>query len=201
MADPFPAQTRRAALAAVLSAGAAAGASTLSGKAEAAEAPPLAVHTGGPHDFDFLAGRWTVQHRYLKARLAGGSDWLECDGTMQLWPTMGGEANIDDNVINRPDGAYRAMSIRAYDGRTQQWSIWWVDGRSPAGPLEPPVRGGFKDGVGRFFSNDVFNGKPIVCRYIWSGISPTTAHWEQAFSPDGGKTWETNWHMAFTRAG
>lgn len=198
MADTFPAQTRRSALTAVL---AVAGATTLGAPAEAVEASALPVHTGGPHDFDFLVGRWTVQHRWLKTRLAGGSEWLECDGTMTLWPTMGGEANVDDNVINRPDGAYRAMSIRAYDPKTQQWSIWWVDGRGPAGPLDPPVRGGFTDGVGMFFANDTFNGKPIVCRYIWSGISAKAAHWEQAFSPDGGKTWETNWNMAFTRAG
>jgi len=121
MTDTFPAQTRRGALTAVLSAGlgAAAGAAALgaTAEAEAAEAPALPLHTGGPRDFDFLAGRWTVQHRWLKVRLAGGTEWVECDGTMTLWPTMGGEANIDDNVINRPDGSYRAMSIRAFDGR------------------------------------------------------------------------------------
>lgn len=198
MTDTFPAQTRRAALTAAF---AAAGAATLGAPAQAAEAPVLPVHTGGPHDFDFLAGRWSVKHRWLKARLAGSAEWVECDGTMQLWPTMGGEANIDDNVINRPDGAYRAMSIRAYDPKTRQWSIWWVDGRGPSGPIDPPVRGGFTDGLGLFLSNDTLNGKPIVCRYTWSGVTPTTAHWEQAYSPDGGRTWETNWHMAFTRVG
>ena len=26
-----------------------------------------------------------------------------------------------------------------------------------------------------------------------------TAHWEQAFSEDGGKTWEKNWIMNLTR--
>ena len=39
----------------------------------------------------------------------------------------------------------------------------------------------------------------ILTRYIWSGITPNSAHWEQAFSTDGGKTWETNWMNDFTR--
>ena len=30
--------------------------------------------------------------------------------------------------------------------------------------------------------------------------TPASAHWEQAFSPDGGKTWEVNWVMEFSRA-
>jgi hypothetical protein len=199
MADIFPAQTRRTALVGVLAA-ASAGPGGAAPTAQAAEAPTLPVHTGGPNDFDFLAGRWTVRHRWLKTRLAGGSEWLECDGTMELRPTLGGQGNCDDNVVNRPDGAYRAMSVRAFDPETRQWSIWWVDGRSPSGPLDPPVRGGFENGVGRFLSHDSFNGKPVVCRFIWSGITATAAHWEQAFSSDGGATWETNWHMAFTRA-
>jgi hypothetical protein len=196
--DAFPAQTRRGVLTAAL---AATGAGAVASPAGAIEAPELPVHTGGPHDFDFLVGRWSVQHRWLKTRLAGDPEWLECDGAMELRPTLGGAGNCDDNLINRPDGAYRAMSIRAYDPKTRQWSIWWVDGRGPLGSLDPPVRGGFKDGVGTFFSNDSSNGKPIVCRFIWSGISPTRAHWEQAFSPDGGETWETNWQMAFSRVG
>jgi len=28
---------------------------------------------------------------------------------------------------------------------------------------------------------------------VWSGITPTSAHFEQSFSDDGGKTWEPNW--------
>ena len=38
-------------------------------------------------------------------------------------------------------------------------------------------------------------------RFVWSKITANSAHWEQAFSADGGATWETNWHMDFARAG
>jgi hypothetical protein len=90
--------------------------------------------------------------------------------------------------------------LRTFDAESGLWSIWWVDGRSPLGPLDPPVRGGFEEGTGVFFADEIFNGKPIRVRYTWSAISPTTCHWEQAFSTDGGATWETNWLMDFRRA-
>ncbi len=67
------------------------------------------------------------------------------------------------------------------------WSIWWLDGRHP-GQLDPPVVGGFKDGIGTFQCDDTLNGKPIVVRFIWSNITPTSTRWEQSFSPDGGET-------------
>ncbi len=43
-------------------------------------------------------------------------------------------------------------------------------------------------------------GKPIRVRFIWSHITRTPASWEQPFSLDGGKTWETNWYTDFKRA-
>ena len=74
-----------------------------------------------------------------------------------------------------------------------QWSIWWMDSRIPAAPMDPPVKGSFHNGVGTFYADDTENGKPVRIRFIWSKITPTSCHWEQAYSPDGGKTWETNW--------
>ncbi|MEQ1864667.1 MAG: DUF1579 domain-containing protein [Micropepsaceae bacterium] len=153
--------------------------------------------TGAPNDFDFLVGHWTVYHRRLKARLAGSTEWEEFAGTSTLWKTLGGLGTVDDNVLELPGGTYRALTIRAFNPDTRQWSIWWLDARHP--DIEPPVRGGFKDGVGTFVGDDVFNGRPIKVRFRWSQITPASAHWDQAFSPDGGATWEENWHMDFTR--
>ena len=42
---------------------------------------------------------------------------------------------------------------------------------------------------------------PIRVRFIWSGVTTPTPRWEQAFSDDGGETWETNWVMDFTPRG
>ena len=149
--------------------------------------------------FDFEFGKWNVHHRYLKERLAGSQEWVEFEGTSQTWATMNGHGNVEDNYIGKPGGAYRAMAIRAYDSGAKTWAIWWLDERQPR-VIEPPVFGNFQNGVGTFTGDDTFNGKPIKVRFIWSRITPNSAHWEQAFSPDGGKTWESNWEMQFARA-
>lgn len=152
------------------------------------------------HDFDFFFGDWKVRHRYLKTRLAGSTEWLEFDGTTKAQPLLGGAGNVDDNILDKPGDPYRAVTVRAYDAKTNTWAIWWIDGRTPTGPLDPPMLGRFENGVGTFFSDQTFNGKPIKVRFLWTPKSDSAAQWEQAFSADGGKTWETNWVMQFTRA-
>jgi len=147
----------------------------------------------GVHDFDFLVGQWRVHHRKLKARLANNHEWIEFEGTLSSQPLMGGYSNVDDLVLNLPGAPYRGVALRSFDPKSQQWSIWWLDCRTPLGPLDPPMRGGFKNGVGTFYGEDTLNGKPVRARFLWSDITPTSCHWEQAYSPDGGKTWETNW--------
>jgi len=154
--------------------------------------------TGHEHDWDWLVGRWNVRHRQLKGRLSGSTQWQEFAGTSELWLTLGGLGTVDDNFIDLPGGAYRAVGVRALDVKTGLWSIWWLDARNPT--IDPPVMGGFKDGVGTFQNDDTLNGRPIVVRYRWTDITPTSAHWQQAFSPDGGATWEPNWEMDLTRA-
>lgn len=158
-----------------------------------------AANPAGLHDFDFIFGQWRVHHRRLKERLAGNHDWVEFEGTSTSYKLMDGWGNVDDNVIELPEGAYRAAGLRSYDAKTGLWAIWWHDGRTPSADLDPPVKGRFDNGVGSFYCDDTFKGKPIRVRYTWSRITPTSAHWEQAFSPDAGKTWETNWIMEFER--
>jgi hypothetical protein len=150
-------------------------------------------------DFGFQTGEWRVRHRKLRQRLAGCDDWVEFGGTCRALEVMGGEANVEDNLLDDPAGAYRAAAFRRRDPDTRVWSIWWADGR--AGGLDTPVQGGFVDGVGTFFARDVLAGRPILVRFVWSEITATTARWEQAFSADEGATWEVNWVMGFERVG
>jgi hypothetical protein len=157
---------------------------------------PAAGKRDGPDAFDTRPGD---RHRRLKERLAGSTEWVDFDGVQTWWPTLAGLGNVDDNVFAMPDGAYNGVTLRAYDPKTDQWSIWWLDGRNPHGDLEPPMKGRFVDGVASFYADDTLRGKPIKVRFIWSNITPTTAHWEQAFSPDDGQTWETNWFSDFSR--
>jgi len=159
----------------------------------------IAKNPKAPHDFDLRIGEWQAHNRRLKERLAGSREWEEFEGTQSLWQLMNGFANVDDNLLRLPSGDYRGATLRAYDPKTGQWAIWWLDGRNPSGDLNPPVRGRFEDGVGTLFADDTLRGKPIRMRFLWSHITPTSAHWEQAFSADGGKTWETNWTTDFRR--
>ena len=154
----------------------------------------------GLHDFDLRAGEWVCHHRRLKERLAGSHEWQEFDGTQSFRLLIDGYANEDENVMNLPGGAYKGVTLRAYDPKTGQWAIWWLDGRTPFGDLDPPVKGRFVNGVGVFYANDTLRGKPVRVRFTWSNITANSAHWEQAFSPDGGKTWELNWVTDFARA-
>ncbi|QSQ22134.1 hypothetical protein JY651_44540 [Pyxidicoccus parkwayensis] len=154
----------------------------------------------GLHAFDALAGRWTAQHRRLKERLANNNQWETFGGTFDFRLLMDGHANVDDSVFDMPGGRVHGIGLSAYDAKTGQWAIWGLDGRNPHAKLEPPLKGRFEKGVGTFYADDTLRGKPIRVRVVWSNLSSTTAHWEQSFSPDGGKTWETNWVTDFHRA-
>ena len=158
--------------------------------------PALDAHR---QDFAWLVGRWNVQHHRLKERLLNNHDWEDFTGASELWLTMDGLGTVDDNVLNLPSGQYRAVGVRAFNPQTRQWLIWWLDSRNPT-TLDPPVAGGFENGVGTFIGDDTLRGRPIKVRYQWSEITANSARWEQAFSPDNGATWEVNWIMRFTRA-
>jgi hypothetical protein len=151
----------------------------------------------GRADFDFLIGRWDVQHRRLRERLKGSTSWEEFAGTSIARPLLGGLGNIDENIMERAGGRMEGMTVRLYDPLSQQWSLYWADSVNVV--LQPPMIGGFVQGHGEFYDQELFEGRAIFCRFIWSDITATACRWEQAFSADGGTSWETNWIMEFTR--
>jgi hypothetical protein len=156
------------------------------------------THPDGAHDFDFLHGRWDVSHRRLVRRLAGDDTWAAFGGTTTVWPILGGMGNVDDNLLELPEGAYRATTLRVFDPAAARWSIFWFDGRK-AEP-DPPLRGGFTGGIGTFFGDDLCDGRPVRVRFLWTPIDADHCRWEQAFSEDRERSWETNWIMTFSRA-
>jgi len=161
--------------------------------------PPGKADQSGLHAFDLRAGRWTARNHVLKDRLAGSHDWIDYQSTQTFWLLEDSAANVDENVMYKPGQTYRGVTLRTYDPKTGEWAIWWFDGRNPHA-VDPPVKGRFVNGVGLFYSDDTLRGKPIKVRFAWSKITRDGAHWEQAFSGDGGKTWETNWITDFKRA-
>lgn len=146
-------------------------------------------------DFDFLIGNWTVANRRLRQRLTGCTEWEEFEGTSVAWSLLDGGASIDQFTF--PDGT-TALTLRLYEPERQRWTLNWAT--STEGVLFPPTIGAFTDGVGLFYGDDHHEGTPVRVRFIWSRITPTSARWEQAFSVDGEKTWETNWIMELTRS-
>jgi len=90
------------------------------------------------------------------------------------------------------------MALRLYDAASQQWRIYWVS--SKRGIVDPPVVGRFTNGRSELYGMDELDGRAILVRYVWSNVAANSAHFEQSFSPDGGKTWETNWISDITRA-
>jgi hypothetical protein len=153
---------------------------------------------GSARDFDFFMGSWTVRNRFLRERLRGSDDWEEFDATStaRLLPGVLGN---EDEFRTSFQGGFVGMSFRFFDPASGRWSIYWADSRRP-GLLDPPVLGGFENGTGVFEGTDVLDGRPIGVRFTWTQVDTPSPRWEQAFSGDGGQTWETNWIMEFTRA-
>lgn len=148
-------------------------------------------------DFDFLMGSWKAHNRFLKARLAGSTEWIEFESHLEAKP-LNGLGNIDRYTGVRQGKLIEGMTVRLYDPSTGLWSLYWADNVRP-GAFQPPIRGKFTNGIGEFFGDEELNGKKVLCRFRWTPNGGTSPRWEQAFSDDGGKTWETNWVVTFTR--
>lgn len=166
--------------------------------AHAAEGDGQGVRDGS-HDFDFIYGKWRMPNHRLVKRLAGSHEWadfISCDEGM---PLAGGIGDMD---ILRTSywKDFVGITVRTYDPQTGLWRLYWFDNRFSQGVIQPPVVGKFNGNVGVFEGPDTFNGKPIIVRFTWT-INPkgseVVAKWEQAFSTDQGKTWETNWKNEF----
>jgi hypothetical protein len=153
-----------------------------------------ASKTSSANDFDFLAGKWTMDNKRLKTRLNNCTEWVEYQSDDENFgPMLNGIANIDIyrtsyNQVN--DKPYEGLTLRLFNPQTKLWGLYWVD--SNTGVLDPPVVGSFEGSVGTFYCKDIFQGKPILVMFKWDKTDPNNPVWSQAFSPDKGKTWEMN---------
>jgi hypothetical protein len=173
----------------------------LAGSAAAADPPLPAVSAAaardGQHDFDFELGSWTIHLRRRLHPLTGSSDWVRFDGTSVTRKVWDGRAQLEEFETNGAGGSIEGLTLRLYNPQTHQWSLYWANARD--GTVVPAQIGEFRDGVGEFYGWDTLNGKPILIRFIWSKTSSDSPHFEQAFSADGGRTWEVNWITDQTR--
>ena len=158
-----------------------------------------AVPRDGQHDFDFEIGKWKTHLRRLQRPLTGSTTWGEYEGTTVVRKVWNGRANLVELDVVGPSGHIEALSLRLYNPESRQWSLNFAN--SKGGTLGQPTIGEFKNGRGEFFDQETFNGRAILVRFVISDITPNSCRFEQAFSEDGGKSWEVNWIATDTRVG
>lgn len=166
--------------------------------AHALTQPQAAAQRDGAHDFDFEDGTWKIHLKRLQHPLTGSHTWTEFDGTSTTQKLWNGAAHMEQFETDGPSGHIEGLTLRLYNPESHQWSIYWATSKNGTLGLPASV-GEFKDGRGEFYDQEPYNGKMIFVRLVWSGITPNSAHFEQSFSDDGGKTWEVNWITDQTR--
>jgi hypothetical protein len=167
--------------------------------ASGAQANSTSTLRDGSHDFDFEIGTWKSHSKRLLHPLTGSKEWVSYDGIAVVSKIWDGHANLvdlqaDGSVIGHVEG----LSLRLYDPQAHQWLLYYAN--SKGGVLSPPPTvGEFANGRGVFYDQEPINGRTVLVRNVWSDITPTSCHFEQAFSNDWGKTWETNLITTDTR--
>jgi hypothetical protein len=158
------------------------------------QGPPL---RDGQADFDFEIGTWTTRLSRLSRPLSGSSTWVQYEGTTTVRKVWDGRANLVELNVQGSAGRIEGLSLRLYSPQSRQWTIHYANSKD--GQLAPPVAGGFANGRGEFYGADTLDGRQILVRFVISDITSDSCRFEQAFSADGGKTWETNWIAVDTR--
>ena len=156
-----------------------------------------ASSTSSKNDFDFFEGKWNLQNKKLKSRLAGCKEWIEFESTQEMYKVLNGAGNIDNFLATFDEEPFEGMTVRLFNPKTKLWSIYWAD--SNVGKLDPPVVGSFENSIGHFFTKDLFKGKPILVVFRWDARDKNKPLWSQASSNDNGESWEWNWYMFMER--
>jgi hypothetical protein len=151
----------------------------------------------GQHDFDFEIGTWKTHLWRLVDPLTGSTKWVEYEGTSVVRKIWNGRANLVELEVDGPTGHIEGLNLRLYNPQSRQWSLNFASSRG--GTLSPPTIGEFKNDRGEFSSPETLNERAILVRFVISDITPASCRFEQAFSDNGGKTWEVNWIAIDTR--
>lgn len=164
----------------------------------AADSSQASAERDGQHDFDFELGSWKIDLKRRVNPMTGSNTWVEFDGTSVTRKLWDGRAQINQFESDSATGSHiEGLTLRTYNPKTHEWKLYWANSKD--GNVVVPQIGKFKDGVGEFYAMDTLNDKSILVRFIWSKTDTGVPHFEQAFSGDGGKTWEVNWITDQTR--
>ena len=162
-----------------------------------APATNLSAQHDGQRDFDWEIGTWKLHVARLQHPLTGSNNWIELNGTVNVRKVWDGRSNLAEIEADGPTGHIEFLSLRLYNPESRQWSMNFAS--SNVGTLSQPMFGEFKNGRGEFYDQETFNGRSILVRFVFSSVSPNSGRSEQAFSANGGKTWEVNWINTYTR--
>jgi hypothetical protein len=165
--------------------------------ASQAEAQHVSTERDGQHDFDFNIGTWKTHISRLQHPLTGSNKWIEINGTVVVRKVWDGRAQLEEIDADGSTGHLDGLTLFLYNPQSHQWSLNFANSKD--GTLAQPSIGEFKNGRGEFFDQETFNGRTIQVRIVWSDIAPNSHRFEQAFSNDGGKTWEPNFIAMLTR--
>ena len=176
--------------------------SLLPAGAAVAQTPTASPETplrDGQHDFDFHLGVWKTHIRSLQHPLTGSTTWVEYDGTLVARKVWDGRAQLEELKADGSGRHIEDLLLFLYNPQTRQWSL--NPAASSEGVIGPRLIGEFKNGRGEFYDQEpALQGRSVLVRQVWSDITPTSHHFEQAFSNDGGRTWEPNFVATLTRA-
>jgi len=159
--------------------------------------PSVQQQGDGQHDFDFEFGAWKAHISRRLKPLTGSTTWVEYNGTSVVRRVWNARANLGELEVSGPAGRIEGLSLRTYNPQSRQWNISWSN--SADGTVGLPMIGEFKNGRGEFFNQESLDGRAIFVRFIFSDITANSFRIEQAFSDNGGKTWEANWIATFSR--
>lgn len=151
----------------------------------------------GQTDFDWEIGTWKTELRRLAKPLSGSQEWVEYSGTSVVRNVLDGHANLVELRVEGPAGRIEGVSLRLYNPQARQWSLNYATVRN--GTLTRPVQGSFRNGRGEFYGQDDLDGKAVLVRFVIWRVTADSARFEQAYSEDGGRSWETNWIATDTR--
>jgi hypothetical protein len=166
--------------------------------ASSTEKPSEPTGKDGQHDFDFNLGTWKTHMQRLQHPLSGSANWVELNGTVTIKKLWNGKAQLEEVEADGPSGHFEDLAVFLYDPTARQWNMNFAN--SKYGMLGvPPTVGEFKNGRGEFYDQEPFHGRMILVRILWTDITPNSHRFEQAFSDDGGKTWEPNFVATLTR--
>ena len=158
---------------------------------------PHTAGSGPEQAFDFNMGSWKTQIRAVLSPLGSPAVWSHLQGMHSVYRVWDDWADIGRLEVDGPNGHIEDLALRLYDRKTHEWRVYFAN--SDSGTLLQPMVGEFKDGVGTFIGLEDEDGKTVLMRNVWSGITAKACRQDWSISADGGKTWTPTWISDDTR--